>query len=99
LPRAVWSHNTSICKAMKFTPFKLLYGEEHVTPEEIKLRNTKTRAETIHNPIKAESKDMLEPEHMKAVEDLQSNQNEMRAWRDKKKVKLKHIEAGDLVLM
>jgi hypothetical protein len=36
---------------------------------------------------------------MKAVEDLQSNQNEMRAWRDKKKVKLKHIEAGDLVLM
>jgi hypothetical protein len=70
---------------MKFTPFKLLYGEEHVTPEEIKLRNARTRAETIHNPIKAESKDMLEPEHMKAVEDLQSNQNEMRAWRDKKK--------------
>jgi hypothetical protein len=27
LPRAIWSHNTSICRAMKFTPFKLLYGE------------------------------------------------------------------------
>jgi hypothetical protein len=25
LPRAVWSHNTSICKAMKFTSFKMLY--------------------------------------------------------------------------
>jgi hypothetical protein len=35
LLRAVWSHNTSIYRATKFTPFKLLYGEEPVTPEEI----------------------------------------------------------------
>jgi hypothetical protein len=27
---------------------------------------------------------VLEPEHMKAAENLQSYQNEMRAWRDKK---------------
>jgi hypothetical protein len=26
LLRAVWSRNISICRAMKFTPFKLLYG-------------------------------------------------------------------------
>jgi hypothetical protein len=26
LSRAVWSHNISICRATKFTPFKLLYG-------------------------------------------------------------------------
>jgi hypothetical protein len=32
IPRAVWGHNTSICRAMKFTPFRLLYGEELVTP-------------------------------------------------------------------
>jgi hypothetical protein len=36
LPRAIWSHNTSVCRATKFTPFRLLYGEEPVTPEEIK---------------------------------------------------------------
>jgi hypothetical protein len=35
LLRAVWSHNTSVYRATKFTPFKLLYGEEPVTPEEI----------------------------------------------------------------
>jgi hypothetical protein len=35
LPRAAWSHNTSVCRAMKFTPFKLLYREEPVTLEEI----------------------------------------------------------------
>jgi hypothetical protein len=33
---------------------------------------------------------------MKAVKNLQSYQNEMREWRDKK-VKQKHIKAGDLV--
>jgi hypothetical protein len=52
----------------------------------------------IHNPIKAESKDLLEPERMKEIENLKSYQNEMRAWRDKK-VKLKSIKAGDLVLL
>jgi hypothetical protein len=35
---------------------------------------------------------------MKAVEKLKSYQNETRAWRDKI-VKLKHIEARDLVLL
>jgi hypothetical protein len=35
---------------------------------------------------------------MKAFENLQSYQNEMRAWRDKK-VKLNHIKAKDLVLL
>jgi hypothetical protein len=98
LPRTVWSHNTSVCRATKFTPFKLLYGDVLVTQEEIKLRSARTKAEATYNPTEAESKDLLEPERMKAVEKLQSYQNEMRAWRDKK-VKQKHIEAGVLVLL
>jgi hypothetical protein len=96
--RAVWSHNTSICRATKFTPSKLLYREEPVTPEEIKLRSARTKMEATYSPSEAESKDLLEPEWMKAVENLQSYQNETRAWRNKK-VKLKNIEAGDLVLL
>jgi hypothetical protein len=98
LPRVVWSHTTSVCRATKFTPFRLLYGEELVTPEEIKLHSARTKAEAIYSPTEAESKDMLEPEHMKAVENLQSYQNETRAWRDKK-VRQKQIEAGVLVLL
>jgi hypothetical protein len=35
---------------------------------------------------------------VRAIEKLQSYQKEIRAWRDKK-VKQKHIEAGDLVLL
>jgi hypothetical protein len=59
--KKIWSHNTSICIATKFTPFKLLYGEEPVTPEEIKLRSTRTNTEAIHCHFEAKSKDLLEP--------------------------------------
>jgi hypothetical protein len=79
-------------------PFKLLYGEEPITPEEIKLRNARTRTKATYSPSNVESKDLLEPERMKAMENLQCYQNETRAWSDKK-VKRKHIEAGDLVFL
>jgi hypothetical protein len=90
LLRLVWSHNTSVCRAIKFTPFKLLYGEKPITLEEIKFHNARRRVEATYSPIEAESKDMLEPECTKAVKNLQSYQNETRAWRDKK-IKPKHI--------
>jgi hypothetical protein len=56
LSRAVWSHNTSICRATNFTPFRLLYGEEPITPEEIKLRGARTKAEVIYSPTKLSQK-------------------------------------------
>ena len=42
LPRVIWSHNTTESRATKFTPFKVLYGEEAVTPKEIKLKSWRT---------------------------------------------------------
>jgi hypothetical protein len=98
LMRAVWSHNTSICRATKFTPSMSLYGEEPVTLEEIKLRSARTKTEATYCTSEGESKDLLESERMEAVENLQSYQNETKAWRDKK-VKLKNIKAGDVVLL
>jgi hypothetical protein len=70
LSRAVWSHNTFICRATKFTPLELLYGEEPVTPDEIKLCSARTNTEAIHSPSEAKSKDLLEPKRMKAVKNL-----------------------------
>jgi hypothetical protein len=42
--------------------FRLLYKEELVTLEEIKLCNTRTRLEAIYSPTEAKSKDLLEVE-------------------------------------
>jgi hypothetical protein len=70
LPRAVWSHNTSISRATNFTPFKLLYDEEPVTLQEIKLHTARTRSEAVFSPTEAESKDLLELERMKAIETM-----------------------------
>jgi hypothetical protein len=72
LPRAVWSHNTSVSRATNFTPFKMMYGTELVTLEEIKLHSARTKPEAIYSPNKAESKDLLEPERMKVIENLES---------------------------
>jgi hypothetical protein len=30
MPRAVWSHNTTVCRATNFMPFRLLFGAEVV---------------------------------------------------------------------
>jgi len=45
LSRVIWSHNTTESRTTKFTPFKLLYGEEVVTPEEIRLKSWRTSEE------------------------------------------------------
>jgi ribonuclease HI len=36
LPEVVWALNTIECQATRFTPFRLLYGSEAMTPQEIK---------------------------------------------------------------
>jgi hypothetical protein len=40
MPRAVWSHNTTVCRAANFTPFQLLFGVEAVLLEEIRHQST-----------------------------------------------------------
>jgi hypothetical protein len=36
MPTAIWSHNTTVCRATNFTPFRLMNGVEAMLPEEIK---------------------------------------------------------------
>jgi hypothetical protein len=40
----VWSHNTTISRSTGFTPFKLLFGDEAITPEEAKAGSIRTVA-------------------------------------------------------
>jgi hypothetical protein len=40
----VWSHNTTASRSTGFTPFKLQFGDEAITPEEAKTGSIRTIA-------------------------------------------------------
>ena len=44
LIKVVWSHNTTISRSTGFTPFKLLFGDKAITPEETKTGSIRTVA-------------------------------------------------------
>jgi ribonuclease HI len=46
LIKVVWSHNTTVSRSTGFTPFKLLFGDEAITPEEAKTGSIRTTAST-----------------------------------------------------
>jgi hypothetical protein len=71
MPTAVWSHNTTFCRATNFTPFWLMYGAEVVLPEEIKHQCLRTATETVPCPNEAEEKDLLESDRLKAMVNLE----------------------------
>jgi uncharacterized membrane protein len=42
LIKVVWSHNITVSRSTGFTPFKLLFGDEAITPEEAKTGSIRT---------------------------------------------------------
>jgi hypothetical protein len=98
MPRAVWSHNTTICRATNFTPFWLLFKAEAALPEEIKHQSMRIIAKLPPCPSEAEEKDLLESERLKAVENLQKYQDKTRSWRNLK-VKKRDFDVSTLVLL
>jgi transposase InsO family protein len=67
LPKVVWVHHTKISRSTNFSPFKLLYGEEAMTPEEIQFQGPRTNIKIIDEDQQITSKDLLEEERMKAI--------------------------------
>jgi hypothetical protein len=47
LPNVVWVHSTIVSRSTNFSPFKLLYGEEAMTPEEIQFQGPRTNIKII----------------------------------------------------
>jgi hypothetical protein len=95
LSRVIWSHNTTTSRTTQFSPFKLLYGEEAMLPEELCLgtwRDTPSSDEAL----KASVQD-IEEARLQARTNLLSYQEETRRWKNKK-IRPKLIRSGDLVL-
>jgi hypothetical protein len=84
MPTTVWSHNTTVCRATNFTPFRLIYGAEAMLPEEIKHRSLRTATETVPCPNEVEEKDLIESDRLKVVVNLEKYKEQTRAWRDPK---------------
>jgi hypothetical protein len=84
MPTVVWSHNTTVCQATKFTPFWLMYGVEAMLLEEIKHQSLRATTESTSCPSEAEEKDLLESDKLKAAANLEKYQEETRVWKDLK---------------
>jgi hypothetical protein len=97
LIKVVWSHNTTISRSTGFTPFKLLFGDEAITPEEAKTGSIRTVSSTEEEADYHIAKDTIEGTRLQAVENINKYQAETIKWRDRK-VRLKNIKSGHLVL-
>jgi hypothetical protein len=93
----VWSHNTIVSRSTGFTPFKLLFGDKAITPEEAKAGSIRTMASAEDEANYSVEKDAIEGIRLQAVENINKYQAETIKWRDRK-VRLKNIRPGHLVL-
>jgi hypothetical protein len=96
LSKVVWSHNTSTSRATGFTPFKLLYREEAMLPEEAKHQSLRVMKHALARDEEY-SKETIEGTRLEAVENISKYQEQTRKWRESNVVG-KHIQDGDLVL-
>jgi hypothetical protein len=97
LIKVVWSHNTTISRSTCFTPFKLLFGDKAITPEEAKAGSIRTAALAEDKADYHVAKDTIEGTRLQAVENIYKYQVKTIKWRDIK-VRLKNIKPGHLVL-
>jgi hypothetical protein len=93
----VWSHNTTVSRSLGFTPFKLLFGDEAITPEEAKAGSIRTMASVEDEADHSMGKDAIEGIRLQDVQNINKYQAETIKWCDRK-VRLKNIRPGHLVL-
>jgi hypothetical protein len=97
LIKVVWNHNTAVSRSTGFTPFKLLFGDEAITPEEARTGSIRIEASTEDEVDYQITKDTIEGTRLQAIEHINKYQVETIKWRDRK-VRLKNIKLGHLVL-
>jgi hypothetical protein len=77
LIKVVCSHNTTESRSTSFTPFKLLFGDEAIIPEEAKAGSIRT---TASGEVVADyhvAKDTIEGTKLQAMENINKYQAEI----------------------
>jgi hypothetical protein len=95
LPEAVWALNTTECRATGFTPFRLLYGSEAMTPQEIKHGSPWTSASVVPDIDEPTSKDLINRDRVFALQALNKCQAQTKSWHDHAVVP-REFDEGDL---
>jgi hypothetical protein len=70
LIKVVWSHNTTVSRSTGFTPFKLLFGDEAITPEEAKAGSIRTTASIEDEADYQVTKDTIEGTRLQTIEHI-----------------------------
>jgi hypothetical protein len=76
LIKVVRSTNTTASRSTRFTPFKLLFGDEAITLEEAKTGSIRTIASTEDEADYQETKDIIEGTRLQAIEHINKYQDE-----------------------
>jgi hypothetical protein len=97
LIKVVWSHNTTVSRSTCFTPFKLMFSDEAITPEEAKTGSIRTIALAENEANYQTTKDTIEETRLQPIEHINKYQAKTIRWRDRK-VRLKNIKPWHLVL-
>jgi hypothetical protein len=93
----VRNHNTIVSRWTGFTSFKLLFGDEAITPEEARTGSIRTLASAEDEEDYKIIKDTIEGTRLQAIEHINKYQAEAVKWQDRK-VRLKNIKPRHLVL-
>ena len=97
LVKVVWNHNTVVSRSTGFTPFKILYGDEAIPPEEAKTGSIRILASIEDEEVCKITKDTIEGTRLQAIDHINKYQAKTVKWRDMK-VRLKNIKPVHLVL-
>jgi hypothetical protein len=73
-----------VSRSIGFTPFKLLFGDEAITPEEAKTGSIRTTASAEDEADYQITKDTIEGTKLQAIEHINKYPNETIRWRDRK---------------
>jgi hypothetical protein len=98
LPEVVWALNTTERRATGFTPFRLLYGSEAMTPQEIKHGSPRTSTSAVLDVDEPTSKDLIDGDRVLALQALNKYQAQAKAWRNNAVIP-REFNKGDLVLV
>jgi hypothetical protein len=80
LVKVVWNHNTTVSRSTRFTPFKLLFGDEAITPKEARTGSIRTLASAGDEDTCKISKDAIEGVRLQAIDYINKYQAEIVKW-------------------